>query len=110
MNNQKQLAQATVEKNAKWKRISFSCQPAETLHYKAVFSPIFWQSEKGKVYNATQFWSLPAKLKAGDVAWELTICFPKDFSGVPFPPTATGNCKCQYDQVTPLKHKKAVDS
>ncbi len=102
----KTIAHAQIKKDTGWQRVSFPCRPNQTLYYSAVYSPVFWEADKGKVYNAKQYWSLPKQLKAGDVAWELTICFPKDFSGVPLPPTGSGECACQYNLVTPLKLKE----
>ncbi|WP_367607186.1 hypothetical protein [Legionella sp. W05-934-2] len=103
--NRSQVAQATIAKGSKWTRVSFKCNPGQTLLYNATFTPAFWEADKDKVYHATQYWSLPNQLNPGDVAWELTICFPSSFSGVPFPPTAGSDCACQYDQIQPLKLK-----
>lgn len=103
MTQRKPLSKVVLPKNTKWKRVSFNCSPGQTIHYLATFSPAFWEALKGKTYFSKQYWSLPSELTPGDVAWELTICFPKEFSGVPFPPTAGQDCKCQTNLITPLK-------
>lgn len=102
MNARQQLVKETVGQSKKWKRVAFKCKPGQTLYYSATFSPVFWQDLDDKVYYATKYWSLPNKLKKGDAAWEIKICFPKDFSGVPYPPEVGSNCRCQYDAITPL--------
>ncbi|QDP73014.1 hypothetical protein FOG18_10780 [Legionella israelensis] len=90
-----------------WNRQQFTCEPSQRLMYKAKFTPVFWQSEKGKSYMAIRYWVLPSSIKATDVAWNVSVCYPSDFSGVPFPPDAEGNCKCDFKSLPSIKASDA---
>ncbi|CAM2975358.1 hypothetical protein [Legionella worsleiensis] len=89
----------TVPKGESWGRVEFSCTPAQSLMYFSRYSPVFWESEKGKVYPAIRSWSLPGTINPGDEAWTLNICFSADFSQIPLPPDAKGNCKCDMSAI-----------
>jgi len=54
------LTTVVVPSGKNWTRQAFDCQPGQKLMYKAIFSPIIWESEKGKVYPAKDYWSLPS--------------------------------------------------
>jgi len=98
----KVLTTVTIPKSTSWKRQQFQCKPGQKLFYSATFTPIFWQSEKGVSYLAKKYWYLPAKIEKNQLAWNLSVCFPKHFSEVPFPPDAEGNCKCDFKSIPPL--------
>ena len=99
----KPIITVDVPKGKSWTRQTFNCQPGQKLMYQASFQPSFWQSEAGKTYMALRYWSLPAEISPKQSAWEIPVCFPQAFSEVPFPPTATGNCKCDFKVIPPLK-------
>lgn len=82
-----------------WGREIFSCTPAQGLIYTARFSPVFWKEDEGKVFKALRSWSLPGEINPGELAWTIPVCFPGDFSQVPFPPKAKGNCKCDFSSI-----------
>ncbi|KTD63310.1 periplasmic protein [Legionella santicrucis] len=89
-----------------WVRQTFPCTPKEKLIYRARFSPTMWESEKGKIYYAKNYWSLPNEINSGDSAWNVSVCYPSDFSQIPFPPEATGTCKCDFDSIPVIPPKK----
>ena len=91
-----------VPKDKPWARKKFQCQPGEQFYARSQIFPIFWESQKGKYYYLKRYWALPKKIKKGTAAWHIPICFPKAFSGVPLPPDAKGNCKCDLTQLPPL--------
>src|ERR1700730_9161796 len=93
-NNGKSLTQVTIPQGKSWARQPFDCEPAEELSFTAVFSPIFWASDKGKTYAVLNSRLLPSTIKKGETAWSLTLCYPADFSGVPLPPDAGEACHC----------------
>lgn len=95
----KTLLNIKIPSGKPWIQQSFDCEPSQRLDYQASFSPIFWQEDAGKVYKALRFWSLPAKAKPNELAWNIPICFPAAFSEVPLPPDAQGNCQCDFSQV-----------
>lgn len=99
----KTLTSVEVPAGKSWTRQKFSCEPAQRLMYRAQFTPVFWQSQEGQVYMATRYWTLPASAGEKDVAWDVPVCYPKDFSGVPFPPDVPGNCKCDFDGIPPIE-------
>lgn len=90
----KQILSITVPKGKSWSREKFTCDAGESLSYMATFSPVFWAADKGKQYPGIKFWKLPEQMKAGDTAWNITVCYPEQFSEVPLPPSARGTCKC----------------
>lgn len=98
----KQVIAVEVPKGKSWARQSFSCQPAQRFFYKAAFQPSFWQSEAGKSYMSLRYWSLPGAI-GDDTAWNIPVCYPAAFAEVPFPPTATGNCKCDFSTIPAIQ-------
>ena len=98
----KDATSVTVPKSEKWKRVKFSCEPEEILTFKAVFSPVFWKSDEGKIYSSRRDWPFPDKIEKEASAWGVTLCYPKDFSEVPLPPDAVGNCVCDKSGIPPI--------
>ena len=95
----KVLTTVTVPEGKMWVRQTFPCEAAQKLMYQARFSPMIWESEKGKVYPAKNYWSLPTEIHPGDTAWNVSVCYPEDFSQVPLPPEATGHCSCDFKSI-----------
>ena len=98
----KQVTMVEIPKNEFWGRQTFNCEPGQKLMSQAIYDPIFWDSEKGKVYTSKRFLALPTSIKPDDKAWNISVCFPNDFSSVPFPPDANGNCGCDFSKVPPV--------
>lgn len=96
----------TVPKGELWSRQTFDCEPSQKLMYIARFSPVFWEKDIGKTYPAQNFWSLPSQINPGDSAWNVSVCYPADFSLVPVPPQATSNCKCDFTSIPVIPPKK----
>ena len=92
----------SVPKGKSFSRQEFTCNAGQVFNYKASFSPIFWQADKGKIFPGKRTWSLPDTIKKGDTAWNITICYPSEFSEIPLPPTATANCKCDTQNLPPV--------
>jgi len=101
--NNSQTTTVSIPVGQSWARQVFECQPNETLSFTAVFSPIFWQVDKGRSYEALSNWSLPQKISPGEKAWSITLCYPLQFNGVPLPPDASNHCSCDMTKVTPIK-------
>lgn len=100
---EKQVMTIAVPQGQSWSRQKFECQPKEGLRFSASFTPVFWESDTGKTYPSRHDWTFPAAIAAGDTAWNMTICYPSEFSGVPFPPDAGGNCKCNTAIIPQVK-------
>ena len=98
-NQDKQIVTLTAPKGKNWSRATFDCHPKQTLKLTADFSPVFWASDKGKIYNSLNYWNLPDSIKPGEKAWNVTMCFPKQFSEVPRPPEGSGKCACDLESV-----------
>ncbi|STX28651.1 periplasmic protein [Legionella beliardensis] len=96
----------TAPKGQSWARQGFTCQPGQEFLYKATFEPYIWSSEKGEVYTAINYWTLPKAPKPGESAWEIPVCYPQAFSAVPLPPQATNNCACDFSKVPAIPPKK----
>jgi hypothetical protein len=97
--NGKKIISMIVPEGQSWLRQPFTCSPGDTLSLQATFNPAFWESEADKVYSGKNYWGLPKVLAEGEVAWNVTICYPKDFSEVPMPPDANGKCKCDLSSI-----------
>ena len=104
-NNNKVLT-ITVPKGQFWARQGFACQPRQEFLYHATFEPYIWESGKGEVYHAINYWTLPSASAPGESAWEIPVCYPQAFAAVPLPPQATNNCACDFKQVPPIPPKK----
>lgn len=98
----KTVATIVLPKGKNWGRVEFSCVPQEKFLYLAQFTPAFWQGTENTVYKAQEYISVPATITAKESAWNLPVCFPKDFSGVPMPPTATAPCTCDFSNIPPV--------
>lgn len=97
------ITSITAPQGKSWGRQSFSCQPAENLSFNATFTPAFWESEAGRVYKGRRDWLLPKTIEKNEAAWNITLCYAKEFSEVPLPPDARGNCACDLKSIPPVK-------
>jgi hypothetical protein len=86
-----------------WQRLPFTCQPGQNLNFQSSFSPSIWQGDKGVVYPAKKYKLLPKEPAVGQTAWEVSICYSHDFSGVPIPPESNGNCVCDMKSIPALE-------
>lgn len=99
----KLITTVIIPQGQAWARQQFNCQPADTLSLAATFTPVFWESDKGKVYSAQHNWTFPQTIAAGDTAWNINVCYPAEFSEVPLPPDAGGSCACDAKDIPPVK-------
>jgi len=99
----KPVAKVIIPAGTSWAREEFSCEPQEKLGFRAQFTPVFWEQDAGKTYDAQHYWTLPEKISQDETAWNLTICYPAEFSAVPFPPEGSGNCKCDKASIPPVE-------
>lgn len=102
---ERKLLTVTVPAGKSWVRETFDCTLSESLIYIAQFSPVFWESDKGKSYRGLRNWFLPGTINPGDTAWTLSVCYPADFAQVPLPPGADNNCKCDFSTIPVIKPK-----
>ena len=104
LNSQSQvLASVMIPKGTSWSREQFTCHPGEILDFEATFSPVFWEQEIKHKYFGKRHWHLPENPEKGLSAWNVTLCFAKEFSEVPFPPDAVGHCRCETKNISPVK-------
>ncbi len=102
----KNLLNLTVLKGKSWVRGSFECEARQKLKASATFSPLIWETDAGKVYFAKNFIFLPDEIDPSQSAWEVPICYPAAFTGVSLPPTAEGQCTCDFSVIPPIPPKK----
>ena len=102
------VAMITIPKDKSWAREEVTCQPMESFSMEASYSPVFWESDEGKVYPARREWLLPKEIEKGQTAWSLTVCYPAEFSEVPLPPDAKGNCACDTSVIPPVPPQPAA--
>jgi hypothetical protein len=93
------LTTVDAPKGQLWAREKFDCNAAEKLMYIGKFAPFFWERDVGKTYLAQHYWALPGEIKPGDLAWNISVCFPVDFSLVPTPPEDDGHCACDFTAI-----------
>ncbi|KTD67590.1 periplasmic protein [Legionella santicrucis] len=103
---EKVLLTPTVPAGKSWVRETFTCSAAESLMFRARFSPVFWESDKDKTYNSKRFWPMPSAINPGDSAWNVSVCYSSDFAQVPLPPESTGDCKCDFDNIPAIPPKQ----
>ena len=97
-----ELAKITIPKDGPtWQRKAFTCTPGEKIMYSATFEPTIWEHGKGAVYMAKHLQILPSTPAPDQKAWEVRVCYPTDFAGLPRP-AATGNCNCDFKDIPPL--------
>ncbi|WP_133130069.1 hypothetical protein [Legionella yabuuchiae] len=102
MNDSKALATIVVPEGSTWGRQQFECQLKEELGFVAEFNPVFWEGDSGKKYQGAHFWFLPEQHTGDETAWNINLCFPKDFSEVPMPPQAGSKCTCDFSKIPPV--------
>lgn len=73
----------------------FACEADEIYELKARFAPAFWQGDENRVYAQRNYMRLPSHFPANTRVWKLTTCFGRDFIGVPLPPEASSQCRCE---------------
>jgi len=100
-NEHKKILTAEIAKGAEWTRSSFECSSKQIFDFIAKFSPSFWDRDEDSSYHAKRYLILPDAVK-GEVAWNITICYPGDFSGVPMPPEANNHCGCDTSNIPPI--------
>jgi hypothetical protein len=100
---EKKIITITIPSGTSWSRETFECTAAQSLIYIAQFSPVFWESDKGKRYRAVRNWALPGVIHPNDRAWTIPVCYPADFSQVPLPPQADSKCKCDFTVIPKIK-------
>ncbi|KTD21355.1 hypothetical protein [Legionella londiniensis] len=100
--NNEPLVTVIIPQGSAWARQKFTCEPDQTLRFKAQYSPVFWEKERGKAYFAKKYWVLPKKIDKEERAWNITVCYPEQFSEVPLPPEAVSKCKCDLDTIPPI--------
>lgn len=108
MNSKKDesIMNVIIPQGQSWVRQPFDCEPAESITLHAQFSPVFWEKDEGKIYSGIHDWQLPESIKKDEKAWNITVCYPKDFSAVPLPPEAKSQCGCIRDNIPPVEPPK----
>lgn len=99
----KAIKTVMVPEDNLWSREAFECRPGTTISLVAQFSPVFWTGQENKTYPGKRFWKLPNKIRRGETGWNVTVCYPKDFSDVPAPPDANINCTCDLKSIPKIE-------
>lgn len=99
--NEKTVVKIDLPQDKLWVRQSFECHPKQTFRFESQFSPAIWKDDEGKIYKGKRYWSLPVSTENA-AAWNMTICYPDDFSGVPVPQDAS-KCGCDRTLAPPIQ-------
>jgi hypothetical protein len=78
-------------------KVNFNAEVDKPHQFSAKFSPEIWAGDSKKVFNSTQVWVVPESLPAGKERYEMRLCFPNDFQGVPAQISNVVNCVCPGD-------------
>jgi hypothetical protein len=105
----KVLMRMNVPKGKAWVRQPFDAKPKQRFILQATYSPSFWATDKNIKYHAKRYWALPETLASGVIAWNVDVCFPDNFSGVPMPPDAGQDCSCDKNSI-PVLTQDDVDA
>ena len=67
---------------------TFDCEQHLMIYFKAEYTPVMWEANKGKTYHSSNIWDLTKQLQqlqiqSGATKLEIKINFPQDFVGVP---------------------------
>lgn len=103
LKSKKVMATLMTDKGKLWGRTTFQCELGAVIEYSATYSPVYWQSDKNKIFHSNKFWTLPDSLQGSEKALNITICFPDQFVGTPTPPEATSTCKCDKSIAPEIK-------
>lgn len=101
----KKLVSVLIPTGKSWEREKFSCKEGTTLRFQAQFTPIFWQDDEEKIFYGSKFFALPREVSKTDTAWNITQCYPEQFSEVPMPPEADNKCACNLDKIPAITSK-----
>ena len=102
----KVMSTVVVPKGKSWERASFDCQAQQELGFYAQFSPPIWEKTRTQTYGAKRYRFLPAQIAATTKAWNVSVCYPADFAGVPSPAGDLSHCGCDASVVTPIPLQK----
>jgi hypothetical protein len=107
VSNEKNITHVAIPQDKLWGRESFECSPRQTFRFEAQFNPDIWENDAQKKFKGKRYWSLPLSTDQA-VAWNITICYPDDFSEVPTPRVA-GKCGCDRSilPTLPIPDKKS---
>ena len=100
--SEKPITTILVPSGKSWERYEFSCEEKLTVQLKATFSPIIWETDQEKSYLSKNFLSFPDEIKQGQTAWNMTVCYPSQFAGVPTPPDVSAGCICDTKSTPPV--------
>ena len=99
LDTHKNITSIVIPKGKTWTKQQFTCQPHQKLMYYATFLPIIWKDDAGKTYRGHSFWALPHSINPGETAWQLNVCYARDFAETPLPVDSRGNCRCDFSQI-----------
>ena len=100
--SEKPITNILIPSGESWKRYEFSCKEKLTIQLKATFSPVIWETDQDKSYLSKSFLSFPDEIKPGQTAWNMTVCYPGQFEGVPTPPDVSAGCRCDTKSIPPV--------
>ncbi|MEE9452204.1 MAG: hypothetical protein V3V61_05545 [Gammaproteobacteria bacterium] len=81
-------------------RHKFKCDDYDTITFATNFAPPIWEGEEDSWYQSKQVFAVP-KDQPTDEDWEISLCFPYDFSSVPdIPDSDLQACQCVPEEDT----------
>lgn len=100
--NNQLLADTVLEKNQYWTRVTFDCKPLQVIKARAAFTPAIFKNDEGRFFMAKRFWAFPQSAPTPGSEWTFNICFDQEFSNLPMPLKANGNCACDFSKIPPV--------
>lgn len=105
MKKQQEAQKIRVPKDCLYNRANFECSPAEVFSAYAEFLPVVWDQDKGKKYPGVRFWAMPESSPRSGAVWEINICYPGHFSGLPLPKSDVRDCGCDFSQIPAIENQ-----
>lgn len=87
-----------LDKNTYQINAPMVCHPNQSISFKASISPPVW-ANSNTVYLSRNFWRTPRALPPKATQWIVSLCFRRDFSSVPLPPSVKAACQCNFEEL-----------
>jgi len=101
--SQKEFQKFSIAKDKSHTTVKFNCIKNAGRMFVSNFTPEIWQGDVHRRFHSKKVWQVPNTVPDDKDFYEIRICFPDDFQGVPIPMGYLENCKCQYPKVAKKK-------
>lgn len=101
------IASLMIPQDKLWGRMSFPCKLGVNFTYEAEYAPAIWQNDKEKRFKYNKILQIKPDMPEDSAALSLDVCFPKDFLNTPVPMSRSKACRCNLEDIPPVKMKES---